>query len=143
MPKNTTKYYSYKEAYSRIKDAIEKEFYLEAITIEESIISDRILSYLVGGKLLVIDESSIRSNKASLSNLIQLLGKSHPLHTKLDKWRGDRNFCIHSICKSYPGKPTFPIADFLSLAKQTAHDGSILAKEVNNWHKAEKRKSLV
>ena len=44
--RNTAKYESYTEAWRRIKAAQEKEFFLEAIVIEESIISDRLVSYL-------------------------------------------------------------------------------------------------
>ncbi len=42
---NAAKYESYREAWSRIDAACENQFFLEAITIEESIISDRIISY--------------------------------------------------------------------------------------------------
>ena len=43
---NAQKYLSFKEAWARIKSAQEAGFYLEAITIQESIMSDRITSYL-------------------------------------------------------------------------------------------------
>lgn len=53
MPKpaqkgNVAKAASYREAKARIKAAKEQHFYIEAIAIIESIISDRILSYLHG-----------------------------------------------------------------------------------------------
>lgn len=38
---NTAKYYSYAEAWTRIKLAQEQGFYFEAIVLQESIISDR------------------------------------------------------------------------------------------------------
>ena len=43
---NAQKYLSFKEAWARIKSAQEAGFYLEAIAIQESIMSDRIISYL-------------------------------------------------------------------------------------------------
>jgi hypothetical protein len=45
---NVVKYLSYREAWTRIKQAQEQGFYLEAVTLEESIITDRLISYLVG-----------------------------------------------------------------------------------------------
>jgi len=45
--KNKRKYQSYRFAFERIDEAIAKEFFLEAIMIAESIISERLLSYLV------------------------------------------------------------------------------------------------
>lgn len=44
---NAAKFWSYREAWTRIKQAQEQGFYLEAVTIEESIISDRLMSYLI------------------------------------------------------------------------------------------------
>jgi hypothetical protein len=44
----TAKYLSYAEAWRRIKAAIQAGYYLEAVTIEESIIADRLLSYVAG-----------------------------------------------------------------------------------------------
>jgi len=43
---NVKKYQSYTYANSKIKLAIVKKFYIEAIAIEESIISDRLISFL-------------------------------------------------------------------------------------------------
>ncbi len=48
MKANTAKYLSYAEAWRRIKSANEREFYFEVVTLCESIISDRLLSYLLG-----------------------------------------------------------------------------------------------
>lgn len=55
--KNTIKYYSYRAAYSRMNLAMKSGFYLEAIAIQESIISDRLLSFAVRiGQLVVTKE---------------------------------------------------------------------------------------
>ena len=43
---NAEKFEAYREAWSRIKLAQENHFFLEAITIQESIISDRLISFL-------------------------------------------------------------------------------------------------
>lgn len=45
MEKNIQKYDSYKYAYDQIRAAINARFYLEAITIEESILADRLYRF--------------------------------------------------------------------------------------------------
>ena len=44
---NRCKYLSYREAWARIKQAQQQQFFLEAVTLEESIITDRLICYLV------------------------------------------------------------------------------------------------
>jgi hypothetical protein len=45
---NAAKYLSYRQAWARIGAAQGHGFYLEAVTIVESVITDRLISYLVG-----------------------------------------------------------------------------------------------
>lgn len=139
---NVNKYYSYREAMTRIKLAIENGYYFEAITIEESILCDRLLSYLIGTQNFPMkeDENIFRGSKTNLGNLLNLLKKSHPkpiniknyldMHEAIDNWRKKRNECIHSIVKSFPGKPTINIDDFLFLAKETSIEGKNLCKVI-------------
>ncbi len=51
---NVAKYLSYREAWARIKLARRQGFFLEAVTIDESIISDRLLSFLEKGFSLTL-----------------------------------------------------------------------------------------
>jgi len=44
--KNYTKYESYRFAFDQIDRAIKDGYFLEAITIEESILADRLISFL-------------------------------------------------------------------------------------------------
>lgn len=48
MSRSTSKHLSYAEAWRRIKNATESGFHFEAVTLCESIISDRLLSYVRG-----------------------------------------------------------------------------------------------
>lgn len=48
MTRNDLKYLSYKEAWSRITKGLENGSYLEVVTICESIIADRLWSYVSG-----------------------------------------------------------------------------------------------
>jgi len=74
---NIRKYLSYKEAYSRMDKAIKNGFYFEAITIQESILSDRLLSFVVSKNLIEINENEIHKNKVSLGNLINATKDLH------------------------------------------------------------------
>lgn len=145
---NVEKYYSYCEAWSRIKLAQENGFYLEAITIQESIISDRIISYLCSQQeatFLINDKNFPAFNKlikkwrsefpcglssGNYSNLIEAV----------DQWRHSRNQIIHAIVKSKPGQPTQSIDLFLQQAKEAAEVGNKIAREVCKWSQKKKKR---
>jgi hypothetical protein len=138
--KNTAKYLSYKKAWERINFALDSNFYLEAITIEESIISDRLLSYLLG-----ISPTLNLSTKSSMGELIKqwrkmagskLIGtEGSDLGKLADEWRKKRNSAVHGIVKSSPGTSTIDPSDFFELARQTAIEGYQLTRKIQNWHK--------
>lgn len=146
---NASKYDSYREAWLRIRLAKENGFFLEAIVIQESIISDRLISYLFRPT-----ESKALSNNndnrfISLNNLIQKWSSDFPnglpsgkypdLISAVDKWRCFRNEAIHAIVKSEPGKPTQSVDLFLQKAKEAVEEGENLTREVCNWSKKKKR----
>lgn len=137
---NAGKHLSYREAWERIKQAQAHDFYLEAVTIEESIITDRLISHLVLSGALEKAEAS----KKSFNNLIQVWRKHHPtpicqgefndLQSDVDAWRTQRNRIVHDMVKSHSeGEPD--VMDFLTAAKEAAEQGSRLARAVSNWHK--------
>ena len=101
LPKQIGRYLRYKLAFERLDEALEDGWLLEAISLEESIISDRLLSALRS----LTGEGS--ANK-SLNNLINETKESFmqnggdpedDLFNKLHQWRQDRNECVHAFCK--------------------------------------------
>ncbi|MBU0596378.1 hypothetical protein KJ567_06830 [Candidatus Bipolaricaulota bacterium] len=148
---NSTKYESYREAWSRIDSACEDTYFLEAITIEESIISDRIISYLSrpsSPKPLKPKGKCRYPGFAELVDMVRkdvggpvLHGDFTDLFTALDQWRDSRNTAIHAIVKSDPGTPTHPVEDFLADAQRCAEQGKDLARAVCAWHKAQLKKT--
>lgn len=93
------KFFAYREAWTRIKEAQEQGFYLEAITIE-SIISDRLSSYF---RNVLTTEKQPNSLKG-----MQDLWKKHQpeaiisggyndLIFELDKWREEPNQSILAV----------------------------------------------
>ena len=149
---NKKKYFSFKEAFARINAAIKSDFYLEAITIEESIICDRLMSYLYYKNALKLNSHDVVKGKASLNNLLQQFhkicsqniscGGVTDLYGELDAWRKMRNKCIHSIVKSYPGKPTENINNFLEDACIAALKGKKLCRILSDWCAKERKKAI-
>jgi hypothetical protein len=147
---NVVKYLSYREAWTRIKQAQEQGFYLEAVTLEESIITDRLISYLVG--VGAIERANDQHKYQTFARLIEewKLLQTYPicirvksiefqdLQTSVDDWRKRRNKVVHGMVKSYPGMATDDILNFLEEAKQTAKAGEILARAVSSWIKKSK-----
>jgi hypothetical protein len=148
---NAIKYEAYREAWTRIKQAQESGFFLEAITIEESIISDRLISYLTRtpeapdprdrrGKMLSFSQLIERWQKQLLPNTISSITYTD-LTIEIDEWRKSRNDAIHAIVKSEPGQSMDDIEKFLENAKKVAARGEYLAREVCKWDKQVKRKT--
>ena len=142
--KNYYKLYSYRFAFSQMNKAIDGKFYLEAITIQESIITERLLNFVIRNSIVSINEDQLYRQTVSLSKLIEY---SKPyfddenLHEELNSFRMSRNECIHSMVKSYPSKPTIKVSDFQKLAKETSLNGRILTRKVDAWHRRMKKKS--
>jgi hypothetical protein len=126
-----------------MKKAIEGKFYLEAITIQESIITDRLLSFVIRKELINTSDSKLLIRNISLNNLTKL-SEEHfdddALIIELDEFRFSRNNCIHAMVKSFPGNPTQKVSDFQKLAKETSLSGRVLTRKVDAWHTRMKKK---
>lgn len=133
----------YIEAFSRIDSSIETGHYFEAITIEESIISDRVASFL--------DATDSLNNKdiyrQGFANLIMLwkLATKNPgsiwedcenLIGRVDTWRKERNKYVHGLVK-FPHQQAKVVetSAFISGAKSAALKGKELSNEVSEWRK--------
>jgi hypothetical protein len=135
----------YEEAWRRINTALEHHYHFEAIAIEESILSNRITSFLYGVGALREDEIDQPKKFLSFNNLIQRWTEQckkkgywdNPavLIRSVDVWRLRRNAAIHALTRSFPGEaPLVSLRDFLEEAKGTAKEGAKLARQVDNWH---------
>lgn len=101
VKKQTGRYLRYKLAFDRLDEALLEGWLLEAISLEESIITDRLLSIL----------QSKGETVSSKENLGRLIGQVKMLMTgsgatvegdlfhELDQWRNARNECVHGFCK--------------------------------------------
>ena len=130
------KYLSYRFAFQRMQEAIDAGFFLEASTIAESVISDRLLS--------ACNRNGPVSAKLPLSKLIDIaisLNPAVPTPESLHEWRIARNQVIHAVAKSAPGKSTLKVSEFMELAESTAVNGLKLARIVATWSKKVQRSS--
>lgn len=141
---NATKYFSHREAWGRIDRAIAHGFFLEAVTLEESIMSDRLTSYFK--KVGVLDSNE---NKfVAFGRLIQMLKQHEPgpirdplknprfenLQESLQKWKDERNHVVHGIVKS-AGEVHHDVIDFFCEAERIAREGKLIAESLNNWYR--------
>ncbi|MFJ5437456.1 hypothetical protein ACIPT2_06185 [Pectobacterium brasiliense] len=131
----------YIEAYKRIDSSIESQHYFEAITIEESILNDRISSFIEANDSL----SQAEIHRQSFNQLIILwkISTSTPgciwdscldLINKVDKWRKKRNEFVHGLVK-FPNNKANLISteSFIEDAKKTALEGKELSRLVSEW----------
>jgi len=143
---NANKYFCYREAWVRIKKAQGYGFYLEAVTLEESIIADRLVSFLVCvGEI----QADTQVEKHSFGYLIQQWTKRvpepiptkyfHDLRSAIDEWRKRRNSVVHGMVKSVPGSNHNDVLDFLEEAKFVALQGEALARAISDWARKTKR----
>ena len=131
----------YTEAFARIDLSISSEHYFEAITIEESIISDRIASFLDSMNLLKVDDLH-RQSFASLTTLWKFAVLSpgaiwepcEGLIKQVDEWRKQRNKYVHGLVRFPHQKANIPTTnEFLHGAKDAAVKGKELSRSVSNW----------
>jgi len=147
--RNANKYFSYSEAWVRIKKARGAGFYLEAVTLQESIITDRLVSFLVCVGEIHVES---RIEKCSFGQLIQLWTKRvrqpipvphfSDLRSAVDEWRKHRNRVVHGMVKSMPGAHHGDVLDFLKEAEFVAFQGEALAHAVSDWVKQAKKQFI-
>ena len=138
---NVVKHDHYKEAFARINDAIELGFFIEAIAIEEGIISDRLTSHLsYFGKL---PKSKFPTLKKLTEAWEKIAGTDieKKLIAKIDKWRDARNHAVHGIVKCSDETKNDSVNAFLKEAKDSAAKGLEIVNELKKWHGDEVRKS--
>ena len=142
---NVAKADSYAEAFKRIDLAIKSGFFIEALAIQEAIISDRLNSYIK------FSNPDFLKNYRSFGQLVGEWRKQIPEDSKdevkinlpvaVDAWRGLRNEAVHGIVKSKPGTATREVSLFLEEAKTAAMMGTDLTRIVCKWHRKEKLKT--
>lgn len=124
------RYELYKNAFDHINQSIESKYYLEAITLIESLITDRLesrLSFLLDEDFSFKTLGKIIEKSRQIEqdeNLKALISKD------LDEWRKHRNTAVHEMVKLEENQQTTWENRNVVLEK-VAQDGYQLLKELN------------
>ena len=146
--KNYAKRDSYALAFRMIDNAIKYDCPLQAITIEESILADRLWSTLnVGRTKLSLGTMNAallqwKPTKGSTvnKNAKRFDGYMEALYPRLKVWWKDRNKLLHGIAKSFQGDgPEVPANDYMRAAMSTAIEGMDLVNAVMKWSRRQIR----
>ncbi len=138
MSTNAAKYLSYREAWRRINAATKEGYFFEAVTLCESIISDRLLSYVRG--VNPSSKANIHTKFATLIAEWRKLAGTLPVHETtdlgeaIDLWRKVRNEVVHGLAKSMPETATQELQSYMKRVEEAGRSGVALARAVSNWH---------
>jgi hypothetical protein len=145
---NAAKYRSYREAWARVRAAQRDGYFFEAITLLESIISDRLISHLARAHAPGWQE--FRRRHVPFAQQIQRWARSaggpiqagpyDNLAQAVDRWRVRRNKLAHGMAKPPADAPPAYVEQFVAEAQSAAQEGELLARLVANWCRTEKRK---
>ena len=101
--KGQKRYRLYRSVIKKYNEAMERGFFLEAIALMESIITDRMESALINYGIISKDEAFMMLGKC-----LDLLDKegliSDELYAEIDTWRGNRNRALHEMAKIEEGE---------------------------------------
>jgi len=128
----------YRNGIGRVERALREGFWLEAITLQESLISDRLeylLEYITG-----------QQRHTTLADLLNRIERDVPSHLidsvlmeKLNAWRKQRNATLHMMMKFSARKNTTWL-ERLAECREAAWDGRVVMREVDSWARRTKRR---
>lgn len=127
---------SYSLAGKRSKSAIDSHFYLEAIALQESVISNLFNRYL--------RSKNIKLNNVGLKGLIskvekQLVKESRDLGLlkEVDDWRKQRDIVIHGFVEKTSSDIEKALNEFIDESSTAAMMGQYLITNVIEWYVSE------
>lgn len=125
----------YRGAMRQLKKAVASEFYIEAVALCESIISDRLESRLSLLNNHSLESRRQRSLHALLKYLISIESpKSYPeitaIYHAIEKWRTKRNRAVHNAVKLSDGESLETWEIRYSEIKAAAFEGRTLANRL-------------
>jgi predicted DNA-binding protein (UPF0251 family) len=132
-----TRHRSHQAAMEQIDKAISDRYFLEAITLEECLISNCLFNFLeqsrdkpVGSSFHVLLKSVMHTDQAA--------GEvPHELFEEIDQWRKARNTAIHGFITARSDGLTASGDAFHQLAEETANLGKVFCRQVVSWYESE------
>lgn len=128
---------AYQLAMDQVSKAVRDGYYLEAIALEECLISNCLFNFLDGvGTTLSSPSFHVLLKEVSRK---QHLACEYPteLMADLDKWRKERNSAIHGFISAKSLEIDISRANFSESAKETAQLGEGYCKAVVSWYEGE------
>jgi hypothetical protein len=121
----------HRQAHGSLNAAIENRFWIEAICIAESLMSDRIESYIQKNheqqRITTLGSWSYELMKSDL-----LAKRDVELFERVHTWSKRRNLATHEMVKvSESHQSTWD--ERVASCKRVAMEGKCLSAEVNNW----------
>ena len=129
----------YQSAFARIKEANNAGYYLESITLIESMLSDRLesrLTYLLKTDFSFKNLGSLIKKAREIEN--DLILRKY-LAEDLDLWRDARNKALHEMVKIADGE-TITWNDRVKVINEVSSNGLTLLRAIDNRLKALKPK---
>lgn len=127
----------HEEGIHRIQLAIDEGFYLEAITLEECIISNYLNNFL-RAKKVNLPKPTFAALLGKIKSKKFLKTEDHfELFKKINRWREQRNTAIHGFVTSRESATNSSLDSFISFAKSTAEDGIDHVLQVKQWYNNE------
>lgn len=128
---------SYQTALAQIEKALQDEYFLEAIALEECLISNCLFNFLDNKEIKLTNPSFHTLLKKITENQAAAIDFPHQLFSKIDKWRESRNTAIHGFISSRADGLNQSRADFHELTRVTAIDGAAFCNSVVSWYELE------
>lgn len=139
-PQNKLRGELYSNGFKRMKDAYDKGFYIECIAICDSMITDRLQSYIQF--LLHNDDkqfvsSSVFDSLKSLGSATKEKGvrddEFKVIENKIAEWSSKRNISVHAFVIVVPSTLDKDTETRISNLKDTANEGLVLVREVMKY----------
>lgn len=140
--KNIDKQSSYQFVFAMIKDSIRHNYPLQAITLEESVIADRLWSALHASGHQVKNHETVGKALADWKKGKGFDEEVNSLKPQIEQWWKERNELLHGLAKSDQGSaPQIRPEEFDEKAGSAARNGLELTNAVCNWSKKSIRKA--
>lgn len=118
----------------RIEEAVVAGFYLEAITLQECLISNCLFNYIMAKIEGKAPNSLYELLKRLKRKKSSLRAEDRPLFDAIDNWRISRNKSIHGFIQSQTDQLKGSLEEFSVFSEETAKQGQELCQKVCSWY---------
>jgi len=132
-----TRHESYQTALERIEKALNDGYFLEAITLEECLISNCLFNFLSNTGAKLTNPSFHLLLKEIIKSDAEFQERPTQLFEAIDKWRKARNTAIHGFITTRSDGLSQSKKEFQNLSETTSKEGESFCKLVVDWYELE------